>query len=881
MTQEARCVIIGGGAMGVGLLYYLAHEGWTDTVLLEKGELTSGSTWHAAGLIPNFIGDLNMAKVHQEAVALYPRIEAETGLSAGWHGCGAIRLARTDDEVDWHRYVHAMLTQIGIESHLIGLDEIRERHPLLEDLSDVKLGFYTPNDGWTDPSGCTNAMARGARNLGCEIRRHTLVSDMNQLPDGRWEVIATPDGAGPRRANGDDSYRIVCEHVVNAAGHYAPQLGAMVGLDVPVVSVIHQYLVTEPLQAMIDLGFEPPVVRDPRASCYYRREIDGLLIGPYEMSGSRTYGIDGIDWKLHFQLTGENHDVLEECIEFAAMRIPAFMEAGIKQTVSGPITHTPDSGYLMGPAPGLRNYWHCGGASIGITQGPGAGKYLAQWMVHGQTEINVRSMDPRRFGDHTGPRSSFAIAKATDEYHEMYQVRLPGEYRAAGRAQKASPIYDRLDRLGAQWQEVYGWERPQYFSPNGTGERHSFRRSNAFDPVAAEVRGVRERVGIADITAFASFEVSGSGAAALLDRLSANRLPARDGGIRLVHMLTELGGIECEMTIARLAPDRFYLTSAIMGQSHDLDWLTQHAPNGADVVLCDTLSILRDAPNGADVVLCDTLSILRDAPNGADVVLHDTLSILGDAPSRKFQRKDLQISDVTDSTGILAVTGPRARDVLAPLTGADLSNDAFRWLTAAEITVAGVACLALRVSYVGELGWELHCAMDRLAELYDAVVDAGVPHGLVHFGSYAMNVMRLEKGYKAWGSELTTEITPIEARLERFVDFGRPFIGRDATVARRDQAEPLAMVLVYCDVDATDSDVRGNEPAFDGGGNVMGIATSGTWGHTVGRSLAFVYVAPQFEAPGSTFELDLLGERRTATVLAEPAYDPANTAPRA
>ena len=831
--------------MGVGLLYYLAHEGWTDTILLEKGELTSGSTWHAAGLIPNFIGDLNMAKVHEEAVALYPRIEAETGLSAGWHGCGAIRLARTDDEVDWHRYVHAMLTQVGIESHLIGLDEIRERHPLLEDLSDVKLGFYTPNDGWTDPSGCTNAMARGARNLGCEIRRHTLVTDMNQLPDGRWEIIATPDGAGPRRSNGDDSYRIVCEHVVNAAGHYAPQLGAMVGLDVPVVSVIHQYLVTEPLQAMIDLGFEPPVVRDPRASCYYRREIDGLLIGPYEMSGSRIYGTDGIDWGLHFHLTGENHDVLEECIEYAAMRIPAFMEAGIKQTVSGPITHTPDSGYLVGPAPGLRNYWHCNGASIGITQGPGAGKYLAQWMVHGQTEINVRSMDPRRFGDHTGPRSSFAIAKATDEYHEMYQVRLPGEYRAAGRAQKASAIYDRLDRLGAQWQEVYGWERPQYFSPNGAGERHSFRRSNAFEPVAAEVRGVRERVGIADITAFASFEVAGADAAALLDRLSANRLPARDGGIRLVHMLTELGGIECEMTIARLAPDRFYLTSAIMGQSHDLDWLTQHAPNGADVVPRDSLSILRDSPN------------------------------------RKFQREDLQISDVTDSTGILAVTGPRARDVLAPLTNADLSNDAFRWLTAVEITVAGVPCLALRVSYVGELGWELHCAMDRLAELYDAVVDAGEPHGLVHFGSYAMNVMRLEKGYKAWGSELTTEITPIEARLERFVDFSRPFIGSDATVARRDQTGPLSMVLVYCEVDATDNDVRGNEPAFDRDGNVMGIATSGTWGHTVGCSLAFVYVAPEFEAPGSTFELDLLGERRTATVRAEAAYDPANTAPRA
>lgn len=809
MTEETRCVIVGGGAMGVGLLYFLAHEGWTDTILIEKGELTSGSTWHAAGLVPNFIGDLNMAKVHQEAVALYPRLEAETGLSAGWHGCGAIRLARNSDEADWHRYVHAMLTQVGIESHLIGPAEIAERHPLLE-LDDVVLGFYTPSDGWTDPSSCTNAMAAGARRLGAEIRRHTLVTAMSRRADGRWEVVT-------------DKGRVVCEHVVNAAGHYAPQLGAMIGLDVPIVSVIHQYLVTEPLPEMIALGYEPPVVRDPRASCYYRREIDGLLVGPYEMRDSTAYGVDGIDWDLHFHLTPPNLDVLEECLEAAALRIPAFASAGIKQVVSGPITHTPDSGYLMGPAPGQPNYWHCNGASIGITQGPGAGKYLAQWMVHGQTEINVRSMDPRRFGDHAGPRSAFAVDKARDEYHEMYQVRLPGEYRAAGRPQKTTPVYGRLDRLGAQWQEVYGWERPQWFSPDGAGERHSFRRSNAFDAVCAEVSGVRERVGLADLTAFAKFTVTGADAAAHLDRLSANRLPARDGGIRLTHMLTELGGIECEMTVVRFGPDDFYLSSAIMGQSHDLDWLVQHIEPGRDVV----------------------------------------------------------VADVTAETGLLGLAGPRAREVLQPLTGADLSNQSFGWLTAQRIEVAGVQCRALRVSYVGELGWELHCPMDQMADLYDALAAAGKPHGLVHFGSYAMNAMRLEKAYKAWGSELTTEITPIEARLERFVDFDRDFIGKEATLARRDQAEPLSMVLVYCSVDVTDSDVRGNEPAFDGDGAVMGIATSGAYGPAVGQSLAFVYVDPRFEAPGSTFELDLLGERRTATVLPGPAYDPDNRVLRA
>ena len=481
----------------------------------------------------------------------------------------------------------------------------------------------------------------------------------------------------------------------------------------------------------------------------------------------------------------------------------------------------------MGPAPGVRNYWHCNGASIGITQGPGAGRFLAQWMVHGQTEINVRGMDPRRFGDHTGPKSQFALEKALDEYHEMYQVRLPGEQRDAGRPVKTTPLWGRFDALGAQWQEIYGWERPQYFSPEGTPEAHSFRRSNAHDVVGAEVRGVRERVGVADLSAFAKFAVSGRDAAALLDRLSANRLPGRDGGIRLTHMLTTLGGIECEMTIARLAPDRFWLASAIMGQSHDLDWLRDHIRPGEQV----------------------------------------------------------EVRDATDGTAILGVTGPRARDVLAPLTDADLGNDAFSWLTAQEITVAGVATKALRVSYVGELGWELHCPMDELDRLYDAVVEAGEPHGLVHFGSYAMNVMRIEKAYKAWGSELTTEITPIEARLGRFVDYSRPFIGRDSAVARREAEEngkPLSMVLVYCEVDAGDNDVRGNEPAFaPGSDEPMGIGTSGAWGHSVGRSLAFVYVDPRFETPGSTFELDLLGERRTATVLAEAAYDPRNTALRA
>ncbi|MFT5203599.1 MAG: dimethylglycine dehydrogenase [Candidatus Aldehydirespiratoraceae bacterium] len=807
MREEARCVIIGGGVMGAGLLYHLAHEGWTDTVLIEKGELTSGSTWHAAGLVPNFIGDLNMAKVHQEAISLYPKIEEETGLSSGWHGCGAIRFAVTDEEVLWHKQVHAQLNQLGLESHIISPKEIQELNPLFENIDDVQSGFYTPNDGWADPTGTTNTMAKGARQLGCEVSRHNRVTDMNQLPDGRWEIIS-------------EKGKIVCEHVVNAAGCYAPQLGAMVGLEVPIVSVIHQYIITEPLDAMKELGFEPPVTRDPISSSYYRREIDGLLIGPYETAGAQAYGVDGIDWGLDFYLTPPDVDAIADCLTVALERVPAWQNAGIKKIVSGPITHTPDSGYLMGPAPGLRNYWHCNGASIGITQGPGAGKYLAQWMVHGQTEINVRGMDPRRFGDHTGAHGEFAFEKAIEEYHLMYAARPPGEFHPAARKQKVTPIYDRLDALGAQWQEVYGWERPQYF---GEPEQHTFMRSNAHDIVAEEVKGFRERVGIADLTAFAKFEVTGSDAAALLDRLSANKIPGKTGGMRLVHMLTDLGGIECEMTITRFADDRFYLNSAIIGTTHDEDWLNHHILPGEDVT----------------------------------------------------------VADVTDQLGLLGVTGPRARDLLSTLTDADLTNASFRWLTGQEIDVAGVPCKALRVSYVGELGWELHFPLDRMPELYDAIVAAGEPHGIAHFGAYAMNVGRVEKGYKAWGSELTTEITPIEARLERFVDFEGEFIGKDVTVERRDQTDPLSMVLVYVEVDDGPSDILGNEPAYDADDNVIGIGTSGAFGHTVGKSLGFVFVSPEFEAPGTTFELDMLGHRRTCTVLAGAAHDPANETLRA
>ena len=797
MREEARCVIVGGGAMGVGLLYHLAHEGWTDTVLVEKDELGSGSTWHAAGLVPHFIGSLNMAKVHAHGTDLYRRLEEETGLHTGWHGCGAVRLATNSNEADWFHYVQGVLELVGVESHLVSPTEIRGLHPLL-DTEGVVLGLHTPHDGWTDPSSATNAMAAGARQLGAEIVRRNRVLGMNRLPDGRWETI-TEQG------------RIVSEHVVNAAGHFGPQLAAMVGLETPIVSVIHQYIVTEAIPAVAAVDFELPVVRDPRASCYYRQEHDGLVIGPYETDGALPYGLEGIDWDLTFHLLPPDVEKLLPWLDLAARRIPAFGEAGIKRVVSGPITHTPDSGYLMGPAPGLKNYWMCVGTSIGVTQGPGAGKYLAQWMVHGQTEINVAEMDPRRFGPHAP--GDFTLAKSLDEYHEMYQVRMPGEYREAGRPVKRTPLYETLARKGAQFQEIYGWERARYFSSDGLPEDYSFRRSSAFGPVGEEVAGVRNRVGVADLTAFTKLEVTGPDAGALLDRLAANRLPLRQGGVRLAHMLTTLGGIEGEVTISRLADDRFYLNSSIMAEQHDQDWLRHHVLPGEQVT----------------------------------------------------------VTDVTNERGILAVTGPRSRDLLEQLTGADLTTKRFPWLTGQKINVAGVPCLALRVSYVGELGWELHHPLEEMTKLYAAIQKAGEGLGLIDFGSYAMNVMRIEKAYKAHGLELTTEITPVEADIERFIDYNKEFQGKAASLARRETE--LAWVCVYGEMDAVDADCRGNEPVY-GGGKMMGLTTSGAYGYSVGKSLFFAYVHPDYRTPGSQFEIRVMGSRRPARVLAGPAWDP-------
>ena len=789
--------------MGVGLLYHLIKEGWSDAVLVDKGELTSGSTWHAAGLIPHFIGSLNMAKVHLYTSQLYQRLESEVSQMTGWHGCGSIRLATNEDEVDWFHYVQGVLQCVGAECHLISPAEISDLHPLLN-TEGVLLGAFTPGDGHTDPASSTMAMAAGARQGGAEIYVRNRVVDIKLRTNGEWDVV-TEQGT------------IVAEHVVNAAGGFAPQVGAMVGLKVPIVNMVHQYLVTEDLDAVKSLEREIPVVRDPRASCYYRQERQGLIVGPYETDGAQPWALDGIDWSFDAELLPPDIERLIPWLESAGQRIPVFENAGIKRVVSGPITHTPDGAFLIGPAPGLPTFWMCCGAGIGITQGPGAGKYLAQWMTHGQTEINVREMEARRFGSWSV--GNYGIEKAVDEYHQMYQVHYPGEYREAGRPIRTTPIYEKLADRGAVFAETFGWERPKWFAPQGVVERYGHRRMNYFDTVREECKAVRERVGVIDLSAFSKFDVAGADAAAFLDRVLANRVP-RNGRVTLAHALTELGGIESEFTVTRLDEDRFYLLSASVARIHDHDWLTQHR--------------------------------------------HD--------------QEKVDISDVTEDYGTLLVTGPRSRELLEEITDANLSTSEFPWLSGREIEVAGVPVRALRVSYVGELGWEIHHSMSDMSTVYEALMTAGKAYGIADFGLYAMDALRMEKAYRAWGLELTTELTLIEAGMERFVDFDSPFIGKDAVVKRT--ADNTESRLVYLIVDADDADAHGNEPVY-ANERMVGLTTSGAYGHAVERSIAFAFVEPQFAAPDTKLEISILGRRRTAQVVADPLYDPQNERLRA
>jgi dimethylglycine dehydrogenase len=803
MKTSARVVVIGGGIVGASVLYHLARAGWSDAMLVEKGELASGSTWHAAGNTPHFNPSLNLSRIHLASTELYQRLETEAGQPVDFHRPGSLRLATVPGRMDEYRRHCGKARAIGLPFEVIGPAEVKRLYPLVE-TTGLLGAAWNPEDGHLDPSSVTRALARAARDRGAEVHEQTRVTGIARTRGGEWGVTT-------------DRGDIVAEILVNAAGTWAREVGRMVGLDLPIVAMEHQYVVTEAIPEIAVLPAELPLLREVDASYYMRQEQHGLIVGPYER-GARPFGVGGIPPGYGRDLLPPDLARIKPILEKAMARVPALARAGILRVVNGPITYTPDGNPLLGPALGLPGFYLACGFSFGITQAGGAGRYLAEWIVEGQPSIDLWEVDPRRYGAFA--TEAYAVARCIDIYEDEYAIVYPQDDRSPGRPARVSPLYRGFQEAGAVFGVRNGWERPYWFAPRGIEPRDvpSFRRTNWFEHVGAEARAVRERVGLLELSSFSKYEVSGPGAEAFLDRVCANR-PPREGRIAVSQLLNPRGTIECDMTVTRVAPDRFFLVSAAAAELHDLDWLQRHAP-----------------------------------------------------------RSGVAIENVTNGYGVLILAGPRARDVLTRVTDADLSNTAFPWLSMREIFVGYVPVRALRINFVGELGWELYHPIEYQIGLYDTLATAGADFGLVNFGLRAMDSLRLEKGYRAWGADINTEVTPLEAGLDRFVAFDKgDFIGRAALLEQKRAG--VRKRLATLDVAAGDADCHGNE-AVHAGGRVVGITTSGGHAHWLRKSLAVAYLDAEARAPGTALEVEILGERRPAVVVREPLFDSENARPR-
>lgn len=811
MKTQARVVVIGGGVVGVSTLYHLAKKGWTDVVLCERKELTSGSTWHAAGLLPLFNMSYSVGQLHQYSVNLYNSLEEETGLNVGLRTVSNIRLAMNKDRMDEYYQYSGVAQTIGVNYKFIEPDEIKEMWPLCN--TDGLLGALVhPDDGYIQPADLTMALAKGARDMGAEIYRYTTVLGIEQLPGGEWKV---------RTDKGD----ITCEHVVSASGNFARKTGEMVGLDIPVIPVQHQFIVTEPhpdILARKEKGLpEMGVLRESDGRWYLREEAGGLILGPYEMGAPCCY-VDGPSEDSEYELFQEDLERLEPHIEAAINRVPAFGEVGVKEVYNGAICYTPDGNPIVGPAWGLKNFWLNEGHSFGITAAGGAGWQLAEWIVDGEPTVDMLGAEPRRFGDYA--TKPYLQVKNEEAYSHVFITHYPDEERGLGRPLRTSPCYERLKERGAVFGQMFGWERANWFAPEGVEavDDWSFRRSAYHEHVGNECKNVAENVGLLDMTAFAKCRISGPGAEAFLDGFVANKLPKKIGRVGLTHALNTKGGVHSEFTIMREAEDSFYLVSAGGMQRLDHDFLQKAMPKDGSV----------------------------------------------------------RFDSLTNQIGVLVLAGPKARQLMERVSGADFSNAAFPWLSGQQISVGLAPTLAVRVNFVGELGWELHHPMEYQNHIFDALMNAGEDLGLKPFGIRAMNCLRLEKSYKLVGTEMSIEYAPYESGLDRFIHLDKgDFTGRDALVAWKEKGFDNAFATLEVH-DVTDADALGSNPIYKDGA-VVGRATGGGYGWRLGKSLALAMVRPDLAEIGTELEIEILGQRYKATVLEESPYDPANEKLRA
>ncbi len=799
MKKHVEIAVIGGGVVGCSVLYHLTKLGCRDVVLIERSELTSGSTWHAAGGFHTLNADTNMAALQGYTIRLYKELEEISGQSCGLHHVGGLTLATTPERLDYLVSERAKHRYMGLDTEIVGPEEIRKLSPIIN--TDGVIGaLYDPLDGHLDPSGTTHAYARAARLQGAEIYLRNKVLELIPHTDGSWEVV-TEKGT------------IRAEHVVNAAGLWAREVGAMAGVFLPLHPMEHQYLVTEDIPEVYERTHELPHAMDPTGESYLRQEGRGLVIGIYEQACD-PWAVDGTPWDFGHELLPDKLDRIAEPLEYAFMRYPCLATAGIKRVINGPFTFAPDGNPLVGPVPGLRNFWSACGVMAGFSQGGGVGLTLAEWLVEGEPSRDVFAMDVARFGSYC--TRAYTREKVRENYQRRFAVSYPNEELPVGRPLNTTPAYPIWRDQNAVFGQGFGLEHVNYFAPEGEEpfEVPSFRRSNAFDTVGEECRAVRTAVGINEIHNFGKYLVSGPGAQAWLDRIMAGRIP-KTGRISLSPMLSPKGKLIGDFTISKLGEGRFQLTASYAAQAYHMRWFEQHLPDDASVRI-------------------ENVSLNR----------------IG------FQ-----------------IAGPNSRKLLSRATRADVSNSALPFMSLAEIEVGICDALVQRVTYTGDLGYEIYVPAAQQQALYEALVAAGEGLGLRPFGMRAMMSLRLEKSFGSWMNEFKPDYTPLETGLDRFISYNKEadFIGKAAALAEK--ASGTARRLCSFVVEASDADVWGYEPIWKDD-SVVGFVTSGGFAHFVGKSVAFGFLPSELISDGQTVEIEILGTRCPARLYSQPLFDP-------
>ncbi len=824
MKTHVKALVVGGGAVGTGIAYHLAKYGWDDVMLLERDELTSGSTWHAAGLLPLFNMGYATTHLHDYSVEFYKSLEAETGLNAGFSIVGNLRMAQTKDRMDEYMLYGSVAETVGIEYHHLTPNEIKERWPLIR-TDDLEGAIYHPGDGYINPADVTMAMAKGARQRGVTIERKWQV-DGYEWTGSEWKVTCTKMvEKGGNLVPSEEQVIITAEHVVTATGNHAQRTAQLLGIKIPAIPVEHQFIVTDKDPALVQWRSngnpEHPVIRDADAQSYVREERGGWILGVYEANAPARFKY-GVPDSFRADLFPLELERIEEQYMAMIHRMPSCEESGLKDDFNGPICYTPDGNPLVGPAPGLRNMWLAEGFSFGITAAGGVGNYMAQMMVEGEAEIDMASLDPKRYG--SWMTTEYASVKNEECYEHVYILHHPDEEREAARGLRTSPAYDRQKAAGAQFGQVNGWERPNYYAPNGFDDNaaRSFRRGGWWQYVVEEAKAIREGVGLIDATAFTKHVVKGPGATQFLDWFTCNKLP-KIGRINLTYALTSHGTTRTEYTIVRNGEDDYYLVSAGAWTAYDADYLRKAAADKAE------------------------------------------------------EFGYIEIQDVTNQWGVFAIAGPKTRDVLNkiikdvdPVTA--LSNKHFPWLSARQIELGMCPVNAIRVAYTGELGWELHHPIEMQNYLYDLIMEAGADVGIKLVGARAQNWLRQEKSYRAFGTELGRDATPAEADLPRFIDLSKDFYGKEAMEAKGIRSKCVTLLIDG----PADADPWGREALYDGDKKV-GRLTSGGYSVAFEKSIGMGYLPPELAVMGQKLKVRMFRELWDAEVVEDSPYNPNNS----